>query len=141
MSNNDRLTNAVAKMAVFLTSVLVFSNTSGAQDGTIVQRNDKVNNVIIINDKMVVRQQLPTEKSGIRLNTETVSPETYAKEQAIENRLDGEVNQNNLPQVVKGEIDNIIQAEGIFAIKRSTEAKACIEIGVIGNDDACQKKR
>ena len=112
-----------------------------AQDGTLVQRNDKVNNVIVLDGKLVVRQQLPGDQSGIRINPNTLTQETYAKEQAIENRLEEAVQPNKPSKLVKGEMDNTIQAEGVFAIKRSDGAKACVEIGAVGDGDCVEEKK
>lgn len=140
MKKLNLLTSIVVFLSVSAVSILAAPGVSHAQDGSLIKRNDKVNNVIIIDSKIVVRQQLPGEKSGIRLNTETITPETFAKEQAIENRLEGDVVPNKPSLLVKGSMDNTVQAEGVYAIKRSKDSKACVEIGTVGNDQDCQSK-
>ena len=114
---------------------------AAAQDDTIIERRDKVNNIIVIDDKLVVRKQLPGAESGISLNVKPEAPETYAKEEAIENRLEEDVRPAGQRAVlVRGETDNLVQAEGVFAIERSEKAEACVQIGTVGAEDDCTRK-
>ena len=112
-----------------------------AQDSTVIERRDKVNNIVVIDDKLVVRKQLPGSQSGITVGGKAVVPETHAKEEAIENRLEGDVRPARQGAVlVRGQMDNLVQAEGVFAIKRSEKAEACVQIGTVGAEDDCSEK-
>ena len=110
-----------------------------AEEATIVQRNDAVRNVIVIDDRLVLDRVTPGGESGIRVDPDAASPETRAKEEAIENRLQGGVRPDRRPSPVKGRMDNIVQVEGVFAVKRSENDKACIEIGTVGGDGDCRE--
>ena len=112
---------------------------AGAQQVTIVERNDAVRNVIVIDDTLVTDRVAPVGASGIRVDPDVLPPETRAKEEAIENRLEGGVRADGRPALVKGRMDNIIQVEGVYAVKRSDDDKACIEIGTVGGHGDCRE--
>lgn len=137
----NRTMPSILRLIAMLSVLVICPGMSHGQDATLIERNDTVGNVIIIDGKMVVRQQLPGEKSGLRLNVGTVDAQTYAKEQAIENRVTGNVVPQKPPSLVKGDMDNIIQAEGVYATKRSKDATACVEIGAVGGDEDCREKK
>jgi hypothetical protein len=112
------------------------------QQSTTDQRSDKVNNTIIIDNKIVVKQRLSAEQSGIRLNAMPASPETFAKDQAIESHVTGDVQQVvTPPATVKGTMDNIVDVKNIITSADNDDSKACIEIGTVRNDDACKPKK
>lgn len=106
-----------------------------------VAAQERVNNTIVLDNKIIVKEQLPASQSGIRLNSSPVSPEAQAKEAAIENRVTGQVQPDRGLPVVKGEIDNFVDVKNIIVDSKSDDSKACIEIGTIGNADACKPKR
>ena len=116
----------------------IASMPSAAQDSTVIERRDKVNTIVVIDDKLVVRSQAPGAQSGISVGVQPKSPETHAKEEAIENRLQGDVRPADQPAaIVRGEMDNIVQVEGVIAIERSEKAKSCVQIGTVGAEDDC----
>ena len=113
---------------------------AAAQEATLVERNDAVRNVIVIDDKLVKHRTSSGGESGIRIDPGAITPETHAKEQAIENRLEGGVRPNRPRALIKGRMNNIVQVEGVFAVKRSEDDNACIEIGTVGGSGDCGRK-
>lgn len=134
-------TARTARLAVLAASApMLVALCAAAQEATLVERSDAVRNVIVIDDKLVKHRTSSGGESGIRIDADAVAPETHAKEQAIENRLEGGVRPNRPPALIKGRMDNIIQVEGVFAVKRSGDDKACIEIGTVGGSGDCSRK-
>ena len=135
--------NAVKSRSVVIAALpaLMLAVPSGAaEELTIVERNDVVRNVIVVDDRLVKHGKSSADGSGIRIDLDLIVPEAYAKGQAVENRLEGGVQPNRPPALVKGKMDNIIQVDGVVAVKRSDDDKACIEIGTVGGDGDCQQR-